>query len=97
MRKQRIGYVVSDKMDKSVVVAVTDIIEHPRYGKYIKRVKKFMAHDERNECRIGDKVLISETRPLSRRKRWRVVRILERESRPYVEEVVEDDTTSDDT
>lgn len=92
MRKQRIGYVVSDKMEKSVVVAVTSIVEHPRYGKYIKRVKKFMAHDERNECRIGDKVLISETRPLSKRKRWRVVRILERGSR---QEVAEDDTASD--
>lgn len=92
MRKQRVGYVVSDKMEKSVVVAVTNIVKHPRYGKYIKRMKKFMAHDERNECRVGDKVLISETRPLSRRKRWRVVRILERGSK---QEVAEDDTASD--
>ncbi|AEH22863.1 30S ribosomal protein S17 [Thermodesulfobacterium geofontis OPF15] len=77
-RKQFIGTVVSDKMDKTVVVMVETLVKHPLYGKYIKRRKKYMAHDENNECRIGDKVLIEETRPLSRRKRWRVRQILER-------------------
>lgn len=77
-RKEFIGIVVSDKMDKTVVVQVETLVKHPRYGKYIKRRKKFMAHDEGNQCRIGDKVLIEETRPLSRRKRWRVKEILER-------------------
>ncbi len=77
-RKEFIGIVVSDKMDKTVVVQVETLVKHPLYGKYIKRRKKFMAHDEGNQCRIGDKVLIEETRPLSRRKRWRVKEILER-------------------
>lgn len=77
-RKQFIGTVVSDKMDKTVVVMVETLVKHPLYGKYVKRRKKYMAHDENNECRVGDKVLIEETRPLSRRKRWRVRQILER-------------------
>ncbi len=77
-RKQFIGIVVSDKMDKTVVVMVERLVKHPLYGKYIKRRKKYMAHDEHNECKIGDKVLIEETRPLSRRKRWRVKQILEK-------------------
>ncbi|MDK2861982.1 MAG: small subunit ribosomal protein [Thermodesulfobacterium sp.] len=77
-RKTFIGTVVSDKMDKTVVVMVETLVKHPLYGKYIKRRKKYMAHDENNECKIGDKVLIEETRPLSRRKRWRVREILER-------------------
>ncbi len=77
-RKEFIGTVVSDKMDKTVVVMVETLVKHPLYGKYIKRRKKFMAHDENNECKIGDKVLIEETRPLSKRKRWRVKQILER-------------------
>ncbi len=77
-RKEFIGTVVSDKMDKTVVVMVETLVKHPLYGKYVKRRKKFMAHDENNECKIGDKVLIEETRPLSRRKRWRVKQILER-------------------
>lgn len=80
-RKEFIGTVVSDKMDKTVVVMVETLVKHPLYGKYIKRRKKYMAHDEKNECRIGDKVLIEETRPLSRRKRWRVKEILERGKR----------------
>ena len=77
-RKTRVGVVVSDKMDKTVVVAVESLVPHPLYGKRIRRTKKFMAHDENNECRVGDKVRIMETRPLSRHKRWRVVEILER-------------------
>lgn len=76
--KQFVGIVVSDKMDKTVVVMVERLTKHPLYKKYIKRRKKFMAHDEENACRIGDKVLIEETRPLSRHKRWRVRQILER-------------------
>ena len=77
-KKQFIGIVVSDKMDKTVVVMVERLVKHPLYGKYIKRRKKYMALDENNECQIGDKVLIEETRPLSKRKRWRVREILEK-------------------
>ncbi|NPV30129.1 MAG: 30S ribosomal protein S17 [Firmicutes bacterium] len=77
-RKTRIGKVVSDKMDKTVVVAVETLVRHPLYGKTVKRTKKFKAHDEENACRIGDQVKIMETRPLSKEKRWRVVEILER-------------------
>jgi len=77
-RKTFIGEVVSDKMDKTVVVAVTRLVRHPLYEKVIKRTKKFHAHDENNECRVGDIVEIMETRPLSKTKRWRVVRILRR-------------------
>lgn len=77
-RKEFVGVVVSDKMDKTVVVMVERLVKHPLYGKYIKKRKKFMAHDEHNSCKVGDKVLIEETRPLSKRKRWRVKQILER-------------------
>ena len=77
-RKTRRGYVVSDKMDKTVVVAVEDRITHPRYGKVIRRTSKYKAHDEANSCGIGDRVLLMETRPLSATKRWRVVEILEK-------------------
>lgn len=77
-RKVRIGRVVSDKMDKTIVVAVETLIKHPLYGKYIKRTKKFKAHDENNECKVGDKVKIMETRPLSKEKRWRLVEIIEK-------------------
>jgi len=77
-RKVREGTVVSDKMDKTAVVAVERLVSHPAYGKTIKRTTKFMAHDPDNACRVGDKVRIAETRPLSRRKRWRVVAVLER-------------------
>ncbi|MGA1861791.1 30S ribosomal protein S17 [Deferribacter thermophilus] len=77
-RKIRRGVVVSDRMDKSVVVKVETLKLHPKYHKFIKRSKKFMAHDENNECRIGDVVEIIETRPLSKRKRWRVSKIVER-------------------
>jgi small subunit ribosomal protein S17 len=77
-RKVREGYVVSDKMDKTVVVAVEDRVKHRLYGKVLRRSKKFKAHDEQNECGIGDRVLLMETRPLSATKRWRVVEILEK-------------------
>ena len=76
--KTRTGVVVSDKMDKTVMVLVERLVSHRVYKKYIRRRKKFMAHDEQNECRVGDRVLIAETRPLSRHKRWRVKEILER-------------------
>lgn len=78
LRKEFSGIVLSDKMDKTVVVEVERTVMHPKYKKYIKRRTRFKAHDERNECRVGDRVLIVESRPLSRDKRWRVSRILER-------------------
>jgi small subunit ribosomal protein S17 len=78
-RKTRIGKVVSNKMDKSIVVAIERRVAHPVYKKYFKRTTKLMAHDPNNECQIGDIVEIMETRPLSKRKRWRLVKILERE------------------
>jgi small subunit ribosomal protein S17 len=77
-RKTRIGKVVSDKMDKTIVVGIETLVRHPLYGKSIKRTTKFKAHDENNECKIGDKVKIMETRPLSKDKRWRLVEILEK-------------------
>ena len=77
-RKTKVGIVVSDKMDKTIVVAMEDFIRHPLYGKAVKRTKKVKAHDENNECQIGDKVRIMETRPLSKDKRWRVVKIVEK-------------------
>ena len=78
MRKTRVGKVVSDKMDKSVVIAIEDSYKHPAFGKIIKRTLKVHAHDENNECGIGDTVKIMETRPLSKTKRWRVVTIIEK-------------------
>lgn len=77
-RKTKIGIVVSDKMDKTIVVAMEDFVRHPLYGKAVKRTKKVKVHDENNECEIGDKVRIMETRPLSRDKRWRLVNIVEK-------------------
>ena len=77
-RKTRVGKVVSDKMDKTVVVAVIDNVRHPLYKKIVKRTVKFKAHDEQNACGIGDTVRLMETRPLSREKRWRVVEIIEK-------------------
>jgi len=77
-RKQRTGIVTSNKMHKSIVVSVERRMKHPMYGKFVKRTKKFMAHDEKNECNIGDTVRIMETRPLSKNKCWRLVEILER-------------------
>lgn len=78
LRKERIGIVVSNKMDKSVSVLVERKVKHPKYGKFVKRSSKFMAHDEKNECGMGDTVRIMETRPLSKNKRWRLVEIIER-------------------
>lgn len=77
-RKTKVGFVVSDKMDKTIVVAIEELIRHPLYGKSVKRTKKVKAHDENNECNIGDKVRIMETRPLSKDKRWRLVNIIEK-------------------
>ncbi len=78
IRKRRIGKVVSDKMDKTVVVTIDRIVKHPVYKKYVKRRAKCVAHDERNMCGIGDKVMIAETRPVSKTKRWRVCEIIEK-------------------
>ena len=78
LRKVRVGKVVSDKMDKTIVVAIEDNVKHPTYGKIIKRTTKLHAHDENNECGIGDTVEVMETRPLSKTKRWRLVRIIEK-------------------
>jgi len=78
LRKQKTGVVVSNKMDKTISVQVERRLMHPLYGKFVKRSKKFFAHDEENTCNIGDKVRIMETRPLSKMKRWRLVEILER-------------------
>ena len=78
LRKTRVGKVVSDKMDKTVVVAIVDNVKHPLYKKIIKRTVKLRAHDENNECRIGDRVEVMETRPLSKDKRWRVTNIIEK-------------------
>ncbi|MBQ9907152.1 MAG: 30S ribosomal protein S17 [Oscillospiraceae bacterium] len=78
LRKTRTGKVVSDKMDKTVVVAIADHVQHPLYKKIVKRTVKLKAHDEKNECKIGDRVLVMETRPLSKDKRWRVVEIIEK-------------------
>ncbi|MDN5205149.1 30S ribosomal protein S17 [Fulvivirgaceae bacterium BMA10] len=78
LRKERIGKVVSHKMEKSVTVAVQRKVKHPIYGKFISKTTKFMAHDEKNECGVGDTVKIMETRPLSKNKRWRLVEIIER-------------------
>jgi len=78
LRKTRVGKVISDKMDKTVVVAVVDNVEHPLYKKIVKRTYKLKAHDEKNECGIGDTVRVMETRPLSRDKRWRLVEIIEK-------------------
>lgn len=78
LRKTRTGIVVSDKMDKTIVVAIKDNVKHPTYGKIIKRTTKLHAHDENNECGIGDTVEVMETRPLSKTKRWRLVRVIEK-------------------
>ena len=78
LRKTRIGKVVSNKMDKTITVAIEDHVKHPLYGKIVKKTVKFKAHDEKNECNIGDTVKIMETRPLSKDKRWRLVQIIEK-------------------
>jgi small subunit ribosomal protein S17 len=78
LRKTRVGKVVSDKMDKTIVVAIETSVKHPLYKKIIKRTYKLKAHDENNECKVGDKVKVMETRPLSKDKRWRLVEIVEK-------------------
>ena len=78
LRKTRVGKVVSDKMDKTIVVAIEDNVKHPLYKKIVKRTYKLKAHDENNECNIGDRVKVLETRPLSKDKRWRLVEIIEK-------------------
>jgi small subunit ribosomal protein S17 len=78
LRKERVGIVTSDKMQKSIVVSVERKVKHPKYGKFVKKTTKFVAHDETNDCNIGDMVKIMETRPLSKSKNWRLVEIIER-------------------
>ncbi len=78
LRKERVGVVISNKMDKTITVKVNRKLKHPVYGKFVVKSKKFAAHDENNDCNIGDTVRIMETRPLSKRKRWRLVEIIER-------------------
>ena len=78
LRKTRVGKVVSDKMDKTIVVAVVDNVKHPLYNKIIKRTRKLKAHDEENTCKIGDRVRVMETRPLSKDKRWSLVEVIEK-------------------
>ena len=78
LRKTRVGMVVSDKMDKTVVVAIIDNVKHPLYKKIVKRTVRLKAHDEKNECRVGDRVEVMDTRPLSKDKRWRVIEIIEK-------------------
>ena len=78
LRKTRVGIVTSDKMDKTIVVSIIDNVKHPLYGKIVKRTYKLRAHDENNECKIGDRVKVMETRPLSKDKRWRLVEIVEK-------------------
>ena len=77
-RKYERGYVTSDKMDKTVVVSIVELVRHPLYSKAVKRTKKYKAHDENNACKIGDRVRIGETRPLSKEKRWEVIQIIEK-------------------
>ena len=81
-RKMRVGKVVSDKMDKTVVVEIERLVKHPRYGRYVRRRSKFKVHDEKNECRVGDIIRFMETRPLSKEKRWRFVEFVERRESP---------------
>lgn len=78
IRKVRTGKVVSDKMDKTVIVSVTELVKHPLYGRFVKKSRKFSAHDENNECGIGDTIEIMETRPLSKNKRWRFSKMIEK-------------------
>lgn len=78
LRKEKTGIVTSNKMDKSIVVAVMRKVKHPKYGKFVNKTSKFVAHDEKNECSIGDTVRIMETRPLSKTKNWRLVEVIEK-------------------
>ena len=77
-RRERVGVVVSNSMEKSIVIAVKQKVKHPIYGKFVNKTSRFMAHDEENTCKVGDTVKISETRPLSKNKRWRLIEIIER-------------------
>ena len=77
-RRERVGVVVSNSMDKSIVIVVKQKVKHPIYGKFVSKTSRFMAHDEENSCKVGDTVKISETRPMSKNKRWRLVEIIER-------------------
>ena len=94
-KKTQIGVVVSDKMEKTVVVKVDRLVKHPVYNKYIKRSAKYKAHDEDNSCKIGDRVVIVETRPLSKDKRWKVRQIIE--SKAYPKQELTHDTDADNT
>ena len=96
LRKTRTGKVVSDKMDKTIVVAVEDHVKHPLYKKIVKRTYKLKAHDENNECKIGDTVKVMETRPLSKDKRWRLVEIMEK-AKSFLKEVYLHDTARKQT
>lgn len=96
-RKKMIGVVVSDKMDKTVVVEVEKFIEHPKYKKYMKVKKRYKAHDEYEKCEVGDRVLLMEVRPISKEKRWIVKSILGKETVPILEKEIEDDTGSFET
>jgi small subunit ribosomal protein S17 len=78
LRKTRVGLVVSNKMDKTIIVAIQDNVKHPMYGKIVKRTKKLYAQDDNNECEVGDRVKVMETRPLSKTKRWRLVKVIEK-------------------
>ena len=78
LRKERVGLVMSNNMDKSIVISVERKVKHPMYGKFVKMTTKFMAHDEKNDCNVGDKVKIMETKPMSKNKCWRLVEIIER-------------------
>ena len=78
LRKERIGVVISDKMEKSITIMVERKVKHPKYGKFVKKTSTFMAHDQENDCNVGDTVRIAETRPLSKNKCWRLVEIIER-------------------
>jgi small subunit ribosomal protein S17 len=78
LRKEKVGLVVSNKMDKSIVVEIERKVKHPKYGKFVKKSSRFVAHDEKNECSEGDKVKIAETRPLSKNKCWRLVEVIEK-------------------
>lgn len=96
-KKKMVGTVVSNKMNKTVVVEVEKVLLHPKYKKYVRKKKKYKAHDEYNRCEVGDKVLIVECRPLSKEKRWFVKEILERRKEAQVAPLVEEEVTSSDT
>jgi small subunit ribosomal protein S17 len=93
-RRKMTGVVVKDKMDKSVVIEVEKFLKHPKYHKYLKTKKRYKAHDEKNECRVGDKVMIMESRPLSKEKRWVVKEIIEKEDLMLIREEVRGNDTS---